>query len=41
MHDIKKHTSEAIESIVKYGLNNGYKFDVIQKNDICHQKILN
>ena len=41
MHDIKKHTSEAIESIVKYGLNNGYKFDVIQKNDICHQKVLN
>ena len=41
MHDIKKITSEAIENIIKYGLDNGYKFDVLSKYDLCHQKINN
>lgn len=41
MHDIKKHTSEAIESIVKYGIDSGYKFEVLTKDNICHQRILN
>ena len=41
MHDIKKHTSEAIDSIVKYGLDNGYKFEVLTKDVICHQNINN
>ena len=41
MHDIKKHTSEAIDSIVKYGIDNGYTFDVLTKDVICHQKINN
>ena len=41
MHDIKKITSEAIENIIKYGLDNGYKFDVLNKYDLCHQRINN
>ena len=41
MHDIKKHTSEAIDSIVKYGIDNGYTFDVLTKDIICHQNINN
>ena len=41
MHDIKKHTSLAIENIVKYGIENGYKFDVLNKDIICHQRINN
>ena len=31
MHDIKYHTSQAIESIVKYGLDNGYTFDILNR----------
>ena len=41
MHDIKKHTSEAIESIVKYGIDNGYTFDVLNNSIVCHQPINN
>ena len=41
MHDIKKHTSQAIDSIVKYGLDNGYTFDVLNTSIICHQAISN
>ena len=41
MHDIKYHTSQAIESIVKYGLDNGYTFDVLNTSIICHQAISN
>ncbi len=41
MHDIKKHTSEAIDSIVKYGVDNGYNFDVLNTGIICHQAISN
>lgn len=41
MHDIKKHTSLAIEDIIKYGLENGYKFDVLNKNIECHQRVNN
>ena len=41
MHDIKYHTSQAIDSIVKYGLDNGYTFDVLNTSIICHQNINN
>ncbi len=41
MHDIKKHTSEAIERIVKYGLDNGYQFKVLTNDVVCHQRINN
>lgn len=41
MHDIKRHTSLAIENIVKYGLDHGYKFDVLNNDIICHQRINN
>lgn len=29
MHDIKSYTANAIESIIVYGLNNGYRFEAI------------
>lgn len=35
MHDIKSHTMKAIESIVKYGLDNGYSFAALDSNVIC------
>ena len=35
MHDIKLHTMKAIESIVKYGLDNGYTFKVLDSTVIC------
>jgi peptidoglycan/xylan/chitin deacetylase (PgdA/CDA1 family) len=41
MHDIKKHTSQAIGKIIKYGLDNGYKFKVLTKDVVCHQRINN
>ncbi len=41
MHDIKKHTSLAIENIVKYGLDNGYTFKVLDSSVVCHQRINN
>lgn len=41
MHDIKYHTSQAIDSIVKYGIDNGYTFDVLNTSIVCHQKINN
>ncbi|MBQ6538793.1 MAG: polysaccharide deacetylase family protein [Bacilli bacterium] len=41
MHDIKKHTSLAIDSIIKYGKDNGYQFKVLTSDVICHQGINN
>lgn len=41
MHDIKGPTACAIEDIVKYGLNNGYTFDVLDSSIICHHKVAN
>ena len=41
MHDIKDTTASAIESIVKYGINNGYKFDVLNMSINCKQGINN
>ena len=41
MHDIKVHTANAIENIVKYGINNGYKFDVLNTSINCKQAIAN
>ena len=37
MHDIKLTTRDAIESIVKYGLDNGYTFDVLNTGIQCKQ----
>lgn len=41
MHDIKQTTANAIEEIVKYGIDNGYTFKVLDHSVICHQKINN
>ena len=41
MHDIKKHTSDSIERMVKYGLDNGYTFKVLTPDVVCHQRINN
>ena len=41
MHDIKGHTANAIESIVKYGLDHGYTFEVLDSSVICRQGINN
>ena len=35
MHDIKEHTMKAIENIVKYGLDNGYSFKVLDSTVTC------
>ena len=32
MHDTKSYTANAIESIIVYGLNNGYRFEAINEN---------
>ena len=37
MHDIQLTTRDAIESIVKYGLDNGYTFDVLNTSIQCKQ----
>ncbi len=41
MHDIKKTTANAIDGIVKYGIDNGFTFKVLDHSVICHQKINN
>ena len=41
MHDIKTHTMNAIDSIIKYGLDNGYKFDVLNLSITCKQSTNN
>ena len=41
MHDIKQTTANAIESIVKYGIDNGYTFKVLDQSVICHQRVNN
>lgn len=42
MHDIKKNTIEALPTIIKYALANGYTFDKITENTIVpHFKIAN
>lgn len=41
MHDIKTTTANAIEDIIKYGLNNGYTFDVLDASVTCHHKTAN
>jgi peptidoglycan/xylan/chitin deacetylase (PgdA/CDA1 family) len=42
MHDIKTTTAGAIDRIVQYGLNNGYKFDVLtRETSVCHHRIAN
>ena len=41
MHDIKQTTANAIEEIVKYGLENGYTFKTLDQSVICQQKINN
>ena len=39
MHDIHKHTLNAIERIVKYGVDNGYTFKTIDASVVCKQKL--
>ena len=39
MHDIHRHTLNAIERIVKYGVDNGYKFKTLDKSVVCKQKL--
>ena len=41
MHDIKLTTRDAIENIVKYGINNGYTFDVLNTSIQCKQSTNN
>lgn len=41
MHDIKQTTANAIEEIVKYGLENGYTFKTLDQSVICQQKVNN
>ena len=42
MHDIKETTMDALEDIIKYGVSNGYKFDVLTRDtSLCHQRIWN
>ena len=42
MHDIKTTTAGAIDRIVEYGLNNGYKFEVLtRETSVCHHRIAN
>lgn len=41
MHDIKGPTACAIEDIVKYGLDNGYTFKVLDSSVVCHHKTAN
>lgn len=41
MHDIKQTTANAIEGIVKYGVDNGFTFKVLDHSVICHQKVNN
>ncbi len=35
MHDIKKHTMNAIDCIVKYGVDNGYSFAKLDSSVVC------
>ncbi len=41
MHDIKQTTASAIERIVKYGKDNGYRFEVLTLDINCKQGINN
>ncbi|MBQ5952189.1 MAG: polysaccharide deacetylase family protein [Lachnospiraceae bacterium] len=42
MHDIKSYTVDAIEDIIKWGLENGYRFlPMDQSSPMAHQTILN
>ena len=41
MHDIKQTTANAIESIVKYGIDHGFTFKVLDQSVICHQRVNN
>ncbi len=39
MHDIHRHTLNAIERIVKYGVDNGYTFKTLDTSVVCKQKL--
>ena len=41
MHDIKTTTANALERVIQYGLNNGYKFKVLDSSVICHHRTAN
>jgi hypothetical protein len=41
-HDIKKFSVDAVESILKWGVENGYTFKALDENSpICHHGINN
>ena len=42
MHDIKSYTVDAVESIIQYGLSNGYVFaPLTMESPVVHQKVNN
>lgn len=41
MHDIKKHTRDALARIIEYGKNNGYTFKTLDSSVVCHHKTAN
>lgn len=41
MHDTKATTRDSLETIIKYGINNGYSFDVLNSSVICRQRVNN
>lgn len=42
MHDVKQSTADCLERVIQYGLNNGYKFEVLTKDTTpSHHKVNN
>ncbi len=41
MHDTKATSRDVLERVIKYGIDNGYKFDVLESSIICRQAINN
>ena len=41
MHDTKTTSRDVLERVIKYGIDNGYKFDVLNSSIICRQGINN
>lgn len=41
MHDTKTTSRDVLERVIKYGIDNGYKFDVLNSGIICRQGINN
>lgn len=42
MHDVKKSTADCLERVIQYGINNGYKFEVLTKDtNPSHHRVNN